>query len=107
QRPDKQSVGERAYNKGYERISTAAGQKATLELAQSRLTVRAFNDSKTELNTRTGWIDLKTGDINPHSPAKLFDKVTDAGLPNEATEGEGGKLWDRFLKETFCGDLDL
>lgn len=43
-KPDKQSFGEKAYNKGYERISSAAGQKATLELAQSRLTVRAFND---------------------------------------------------------------
>ncbi|MCD5487190.1 phage/plasmid primase, P4 family [Lactobacillus delbrueckii] len=107
QKPDKQTFGEKAYASGYSRISTAAGQKATLELAQSRLTVRAFNDCKTELNTRTGWIDLKTGAINPHSPAKLFDKVTDAGLPNKATEGDGGKLWDRFLKETFCGDLDL
>lgn len=107
QKPDKQTFGEKAYASGYSRISTAAGQKATLELAQSRLTVRAFNDCKTELNTRTGWINLKTGDINPHSPEKLFDKVTDAGLPNEATEGDGGKLWDRFLKETFCGDLDL
>ncbi|OFS73131.1 phage/plasmid primase, P4 family [Lactobacillus sp. HMSC08B12] len=106
-KPDKQSFGEKAYNKGYERISSAAGQKATLELAQSRLTVRAFNDCKTELNTRTGWIDLKTGAISPHSPAKLFDKATDAGLPNKATEGDGGKLWDRFLKETFCGDLEL
>ncbi len=107
QKPDKQTFGEKAYASGYSRISTAAGQKATLELAQSRLTVRAFNDCKTELNTRTGWIDLKTGAINPHSPAKLFDKVTDAGLPNKATEGEGGKLWDRFLKETFCGDPEL
>ncbi|MFS8962031.1 phage/plasmid primase, P4 family [Lactobacillus delbrueckii] len=69
--------------------------------------MRAFNDCKTELNTRTGWIDLKTGAISPHSPAKLFDKATDAGLPNKATEGDGGKLWDRFLKETFCGDLEL
>lgn len=107
QKPDKQTFGEKAYASGYSRISTAAGQKATLELAQSRLTVRAFNDSKTELNTKTGWIDLKTGAISPHSPAKLFDKATDAGLPNKATEGVGGKLWDRFLKETFCGDLDL
>lgn len=107
QKPDKQTFGEKAYASGYSRISTAAGQKATLELAQSRLTVRAFNDCKTELNTRTGWIDLKTGAISPHSPAKMFDKVTDAGLPNKATEGEGGKLWDRFLKETFCGDLEL
>lgn len=107
QKPDKQTFGEKAYASGYSRISTAAGQKATLELAQSRLTVRAFNDCETELNTQTGWIDLKTGAINPHSPAKLFDKVTDAGLPNKATEGEGGKLWDRFLKETFCGDLEL
>lgn len=106
-KPDKQSFGEKAYNKGYERISSAAGQKATLELAQSRLTVREFNTNLTELNTETGWIDLKTGVISPHDPAKLFDKVTGAGMPNEATEGDGGKLWDRFLKETFCGDPEL
>ncbi|MBT9017812.1 hypothetical protein BTI87_08940, partial [Lactobacillus delbrueckii subsp. bulgaricus] len=93
QKPNNQTFGEKAYASGYSRISTAAGQKATLELAQSRLTVRAFNDCKTELNTQTGWIDLKTGAENPHSPAKMFDKVTDAGLPNKATEGEGGKLW--------------
>lgn len=103
----KQSPGDKMYSKGYSRISTAAGQKATLELAQSRLTVRAFNDCKTELNTRTGWIDLKTGAISPHSPAKMFDKVTACGLPNKATEGDGGKRWDRFLKETFCGDPEL
>ena len=103
----KQSPGDKMYSKGYSRISTAAGQKATLELAQSRLTVRAFNDCKTELNTQTGWIDLKTGAESPHSPAKMFDKVTAAGMPNKATEGDGGKLWDRFLKETFCGDLEL
>lgn len=103
----KQSPGDKMYNKGYSRISTAAGQKATLELAQSRLTVRAFNNCKTELNTQTGWIDLKTGAENPHSPAKMFDKVTAAGLPNKATEGDGGKFWNQFLKETFCGDLEL
>lgn len=107
QKPNNQTFGEKAYASGYSRISTAAGQKATLELAQSRLTVRAFNDCKTELNTRSGWIDLKTGAISPHSPAKMFDKVTAAGLPNKATEGDGGKRWDRFLKETFCGDLEL
>lgn len=107
QKPNNQTFGEKAYASGYSRISTAAGQKATLELAQSRLTVRAFNDCKTELNTRSGWIDLKTGAISPHSPAKMFDKVTACGLPNKATEGDGGKRWDRFLKETFCGDLEL
>lgn len=103
----KQSPGDKMYSEGYSRISKAAGQKATLELAQSRLTVREFNTSLTELNTQTGWIDLKTAAISPHSPAKMFDKVTGAGMPNKATEGEGGKLWDRFLNETFCGDLEL
>lgn len=103
----KQSPGDKMYSKGYSRISTAAGQKATLELSQSRLTVRTFNDCKTELNTRSGWIGLKTGAISPHSPAKMFDKVTACGLPNKATEGDGGKRWDRFLKETFCGDPEL
>ena len=103
----KQSPGDKMYSKGYNRISSAAGQKATLELAQSRLTVREFNTSLTELNTRTGWIDLKTAAISPHNPAKMFDKVTAAGLPNKATEGDSGKLWDRFLKETFCGDPEL
>ncbi|MGI6123783.1 MAG: phage/plasmid primase, P4 family [Acetivibrionales bacterium] len=103
-KPDKQSFGEKAYNKGYERISSAAGQKATLELAQSRLTVREFNTNLTELNTETGWIDLKTGVISPHDPAKLFDKTTGAGMPTQAT---GGESWDRFIKETFCGDPEL
>lgn len=37
----------------------------------------------------------------------MFNKVTGAGMPNKATEGDGGKRWNRFLNETFCGDLEL
>ena len=99
--PDKKPWGEKAYQKGYDRISTWAGVKASLALAQSQLTVRAFNDTKTELNTRHGWYDLTTGDSHPHDPAKLFDKAT------EDTGKATGELWARFIDETFCGDAAL
>lgn len=97
----KKSWGEKAYQKGYDRISTWAGQKATLSLAESQLTVRKFNDSFDELNTLHGWYNLTNGQSYSHAPEKLFDKAT------EDTGKATGELWTHFIDETFCGDADL
>lgn len=55
------------------------------------------------LNTPSGIVDLRTGDIHPHDPKYLLTRITN----HEVAIGAPHPRWDRFLAETFGADFDL
>lgn len=58
---------------------------------------------KMSLNTPGGIIDLRTGELNPHSPEAYFTKVTTV----EYSENSDCPKWMAFLGDIFGGDKDL
>jgi putative DNA primase/helicase len=55
------------------------------------------------LNTTSGTIDLRTGQIRKHDPADRLTKATAAPFVSDAT----APRWNQFLREVFSADLDL
>ncbi|WP_434080381.1 DNA primase family protein [Sanguibacter sp. Z1732] len=56
-----------------------------------------------ELNTPTGVINLRTGELRPPDPAALHTRSTIIAPDfNQPTP-----MWDRFLADTFAGDPDM
>lgn len=55
------------------------------------------------LNTPSGIIDLRTGDLSEHDPEKYFTKITSVDISSAAD----CLRWINFLNETFNGDKDL
>jgi putative DNA primase/helicase len=53
------------------------------------------------LNTRSGIVDLKTGELLPHNPARMLTQMTTASL------GSSCPRWLRFLDEVTNGEADL
>ncbi len=56
-----------------------------------------------ELNTHTGIVDLKTGNVRPHDPSALCTKITAASIDAD----QGAELWREFLTNITQGDKDL
>ncbi|MDD2768827.1 MAG: phage/plasmid primase, P4 family [Methylococcus sp.] len=61
-----------------------------------------FDSENYLLNTPSGTIDLRTGAMRPHDPADRITLCTGA-----APAAEGGGLFERFLSEITCGDVEL
>lgn len=55
------------------------------------------------LNTSSGTLNLRTGDLHPHDRTQLITKVTSVGFDPSAE----CPTWYRFLGEVFSGDEDL
>lgn len=81
------------------RCETATGVDGVLRLAESlvpfAVTVRDLDADPHVLNTTTGTVDLRTGELRPHDPADLLTKVTGAGYNDDAASGS----FDQFLAE--------
>lgn len=77
---------------------------ATLtELAPSVLIdVKELDKNPYLLNTPSGTVDLKTGDIHPHDPGDYCTKITACG-----PSGEGAEEWARFLEQLTSNDAEL
>jgi len=86
---------------------SATGVSSAIRLAVSdpRVSILAADlDSHPELiNTVSGVVDLRNGEIKPHDPALLLTRITAYGVDLEAPHPR----WDTFLKETFDGDDEL
>lgn len=55
------------------------------------------------LNVDNGLLDLRTGTLEPHSPAQLVTKL----VPVPYDRGASCEMWDAFLWRVLGGDLDL
>lgn len=54
------------------------------------------------LNTPSGEVDLRTGDLSSHNPGNYHTKITAV-----ASSNEGMDVWRDFLKVVTCGDAEL
>jgi putative DNA primase/helicase len=55
------------------------------------------------LNTQSGTVDLRTGELREHRPSDLLTTITPGGFDRSAV----GPAWSRFLGEITCGDAEL
>lgn len=61
----------------------------------------AFDTHHDELNTPTGIINLRTGELMPHTPAHMHTKQTSVAPAGTST------TWEKFLATTFNHDTAL
>jgi putative DNA primase/helicase len=55
------------------------------------------------LNTHSGIVDLRTGTISPHDPARLCTRITTVAVDAQ----DGAALWRQFLDEITQGSAEL
>ena len=90
----------KSYQKNIDRISNKAGKDAMLYEFQSlkdvAVTSNEFNNDDYLLNTDSGIVDLKTGEILPFNPSLMLSKNT-----NVKVSYEEPKVWINFLHGIF------
>lgn len=90
----------KSYQKNIDRISNKAGKDAMLFEFQSlkdiAVTSNEFNKDDYLLNTDSGIVDLKTGEIHPFDPRLMLSKNT-----NVKVSYEEPKVWLHFLHGIF------
>lgn len=76
-----------------------------LKLASDALgiSVDAFDADPSKINCRNGLVDLKTGELIPHSAAHMVTKSTAVDY-NPAAKAP---TWEKFLEDIFQGDVEL
>lgn len=89
------------------RSLSAIGISAMLTQAASDTRISVTYDqldaNPWELNTPGGIINLRTGELQPHDPAKLHTRITTCAPDSEADPTR----WKQFLATTFGGDQPL
>lgn len=88
--------------RGLSDLVAVARDRDDMKVSQDMLDANPY-----ELNTPDGIINLKTGDVLPHSGGKSVEhwctKITSVGVDFEAP----CPLWEKFLAETFAGNEEL
>lgn len=98
----------RAAALGHAKASLSAGRiNAVPSLAKSdaRLHVRtnAFDTRHDLLNTLTGTVNLRTGELRPHDSQEFHSKLTAVGYDPQAVS----EWWDQWVWWAMCGRADL
>lgn len=80
-------------------------KNAMLKEAQHHVPVMPsqMDTHKMKLNTPSGILDLKSGDLSEHNPDAYFTKITSV----EYTSHADCPMWIQFLDDIFGGDKDL
>jgi P4 family phage/plasmid primase-like protien len=86
---------------------TARGASAAVTLArtwpQMRLDAELLDSDAYSLNTTSGIVDLRTGELRPHDPQEWHSKITGCGY---APDDDCPK-WKAFLARTFGDDPEM
>lgn len=79
--------------------------KAMIELAQSSVPVKIeqLNRDQFLLNANNGTIDLRTGELKPHSPGHLITYI----IPIDYIPDAYSELWESFLNRIFENNTGL
>ena len=93
------------YMKFVKRCRSNSTRKAIVSELQPRVSVlpEEFDTHKDLLNTPSGVVDLRTGDLTPHDPRLMITRVTVA----EYTNKTDCPRWEQFLEDIFLGDREL
>lgn len=88
------------------RISNTYGKEAMLKEAEHApgipVTNNMFDTEEDIINTRSGIVNLRTGDIKPHDKLRKLSKFIDIPVDKKPP-----KLWIKFLNETYADNPDL
>jgi putative DNA primase/helicase len=90
-------------------LQGASKQRAMLELARAQAGMTVLVDDLDAdpwlFNCANGLLDLRTGELHPHDPAKLCTKMAEVEyLPSAEC---ATPVWDAYLDSTFGGDVEL
>lgn len=93
------------YMKFVKRCRSNNARKAIVNELQSRVSVlpAEFDAHKDLLNTPSGVVNLRTGELSPHDPTLMITRVTVA----EYTNKTDCPRWEQFLDDIFGGDQQL
>jgi len=96
---------QKAFEKHMKLSRSNKSKKAMLTEAQHHVPILPgqMDKYRMALNTPSGVINLKTGDLKEHKPEYYFTKMTTVDLSSSAD----CPRWLRFLDEIFGGDKDL
>jgi len=95
----------KARGKFVKRTRNHAGKVAAMEEIKAKVATDAnkFDSKANLLNVKNGTVDLKDFKMLPHKATDLLSKVTNASV-DVSTDTP---MWDKFLNQTFCGDIDM
>lgn len=92
-----EKAGDKELARAAMRAASAGGHRAIIELAGTEpgiaLAPAQLDGDPYLLNTASGVVDLRTGELGPHDPAQHLTKVTTAGYDPAAT----APTFERFL----------
>lgn len=93
------------YMKFVKRCRSNNARKAIVNELQSRVSVLPgeFDAHRDLLNTPSGVVNLRTGELSPHDPTLMITRVTVA----EYTNKTDCPRWEQFLNDIFDGDREL
>lgn len=104
---DEESGGDmaKAFEKHMKSSRSNKSKKAMLNEIEHHLPILPIQMDryKMALNTPSGIINLKNGDVKAHNPEYYFTKITSV----DCVEAADCPLWLAFLDDIFAGDKDL
>lgn len=95
----------KAFRKHYKASRSNKSKNAMVKEAQHHVPVMPsqLDKYKMHINTPSGVLDLKTGELRPHNPEAYFTKITSVEYSDKAD----CPLWLQFLDDIFGGNKDL
>jgi putative DNA primase/helicase len=82
-------------------------QRAMVTLAQADRAIAAthqqFDADPNELNTQSGIVDLRTGELRPHDPTAYCSRITRAAY----APGTAAPTWAGLVRWAMCDDAEL
>lgn len=96
---------EKQYRTHVKRSRSSAAKTAALKEAEhlAPVTSDKLDQNPYLLNTPSGVVNLKTGEIQKHDPGLYLSKICWA----EYSDKVDTPVWDKFLMDTFGGDIEM
>lgn len=102
---DDEGEMQKRYQAHIKRSRSSAAKTAALKEAEHLVPVTSdkLDQNPYLLNTPSGVINLKTGEIQKHDPGLYLSKICWA----EYSDKVDTPVWDKFLMDTFGGDIEM
>lgn len=85
-------------------VSTATKVQGIVKMARLEQPIiryeNPFDHDDFALNTQSGIVDLRTGELGPHNPSAYCSKITSSAYAADAK----CPRWEQFINEVTCGD---